>query len=60
MNGKFELDVTHKIDDELKKDTGYVIFNPVAVELTRIAVEYKKRPEDVVAIFKKIRKELLK
>ena len=60
MNGKFELDVTHKIDEDLKKDTGYIIFNPVAVELTRIAVENKKKPEEVVTIFKRIQKELLK
>lgn len=60
MNGKFELDVTHKIDEDLKKDTGYIIFNPVAVELTRIALQHKKKPEEVVTIFKKIQRELLK
>ena len=59
MNGKFELDVTHKIDSELKKDVGFIAFNPVAVELTKIAIEYKKKPEEVVAIFKKNRKGLL-
>ncbi len=59
MNGKFELEMTHKLDSELKKDVGYVVFNPVAVELTRIAVENKISPDEVLKIFKKIQKGLL-
>ena len=55
MNGTF--DVVHKIDKDLVS-LGYKS-NPAAVELTRLCLEYKKTPEEVVKIFKKINKQLI-
>ncbi|MEM3411903.1 MAG: hypothetical protein QW735_01100 [archaeon] len=56
MNGTFEL--IHKVDEELL-EVGYKHFNPIALELTKICVEYNKDPEEVVEIYKKILKKLL-
>jgi len=56
MNGKFEL--VHSIDKDLV-ELGYKTFNPTTVELTRLCLEYKKKPEEVVNIFKEVRKLLL-
>lgn len=57
--GNMDVSVTHKIEQALKKDVALLAYNKLAVELTRIAVESKTKPEDVVAVFKKIRKELV-
>lgn len=59
MNGKFELDVTHKLDNDIKKDVGLLAYNPIVTNLTELCLKYDKKPEDVVALFKKIRKALL-
>ncbi len=56
MNGKFEL--IHSIDKELV-ELGYKTFNPTAVELTKLCLEYNKKPEEVVKIFKQIQNSLL-
>ncbi len=58
MNGKFELEMTHKLDKELI-ELGYKGMNPIAVELTKLCLEYDKKPEEVVKTYKKILKELL-
>ena len=55
MNGSF--DVIHSIDKELVS-LGYKS-NPTAVELTRLCLEYKKTPDEIVRIFKKINKQLI-
>jgi hypothetical protein len=57
MEGKFDL--VHKIEPELKKDVGLIAYNKIAVELTRIAVENKAKPEEIVSIFKRIRQGIL-
>lgn len=59
MNGKFELDVTHKIDPKLKEALGYLVVNPTALELTRLAAEYKMKPDEILELFRKIRKGLV-
>ena len=58
MNGKFDLDITHKIDKDLI-ELGYKAFNPVAMELTKICVQYNKKPEEVVKVYKQIMKQIL-
>jgi hypothetical protein len=57
LEGKFDL--VHKMEPGLKKDAGLIAYNQIAVELTKIAVENKVKPEEVVAIFKKIRNGIL-
>jgi len=57
LEGKFDL--MHTMDAGLKKDVGLIAYNQIAVELTKIAVENKLRPEEVVAAFKKIRNGIL-
>lgn len=57
MEGKFDL--VHKIEPALKKDAGLIAYNQIAVELTRIAIENKVKPEEVVSMFKKIRSGIL-
>ena len=57
MEGKFDL--VHKMEPGLKKDAGLIAYNQIAVELTKIAVENKIKPEEVVSIFQKIRKGIL-
>jgi len=59
MNGKFELEMVHKLDKELT-ELGYKTFNPTAVELTKICIEQNKTPEEVLAIFMKVQQALLK
>lgn len=59
MNGKFELDVTHTIDPKLKEALGYLVVNPAAIELTKLAAEHKMKPEEILELFKKIRKGLV-
>lgn len=56
MNGKFELDVIHRVEESLKKDIGYLGTNPIVLELTRLCLEYKKKPEEVVKIFKEVQR----
>lgn len=58
MNGKFELEMTHKLDEELAK-LGFKVFSPTAVELTRLCLEYKKTPKEIVKIFKEIQQSIL-
>jgi len=58
MNGKFEIDMTHKLDSELAQ-LGFKTMNPVAMELTKICIEQKKTPKEVLAIYKEIIKGLL-
>lgn len=58
MNGKFELEMVHKLDKELAK-LGFKAFSPTAVELTKLCLEYKKTPKEILKIFKEIQKGLL-
>ena len=58
MNGKFELEMTHKIDKELV-ELGYKAYNLTAVELTKLCLEYKKQPKYVLKIYKEIQKSIL-
>lgn len=57
LEGKFDL--VHKIEPGLKKDVGLIAYNQIAVELTKIAIENKVKPEEVVSMFKKIRNGIL-
>ncbi len=57
LEGKFDL--VHKIEPGLKKDVGLIAYNQIAVELTKIAIENKVKPEEVVSTFKKIRNGIL-
>ena len=57
LEGKFDL--VHKIEPGLKKDVGLIAYNQIAVDLTKIAIENKVKPEEVVSMFKKIRNGIL-
>lgn len=63
MNGKFQLEMTHGVEDAVKKDLkealGLKIFNPIAVQLTEICFKYNKKPAEVVKIYKEIKEEIL-
>ncbi|MFH0986686.1 MAG: hypothetical protein V1911_01415 [Candidatus Micrarchaeota archaeon] len=58
MNGNFKLEMLHKLDKDLT-DLGYKAFNPAAIELTKLCLEYKKKPSDVLKMYKEIQKGLL-
>ncbi|GEM_PF-2792792 len=58
MNGKFDLELTHKLDSELTK-LGFKAANPVAVELTKICIETGKKPAEVLKVYKEVLKGLV-
>ncbi len=58
MNGKFDLELTHKLDEDLLK-MGFKTANPVAVELTKICIETGKKPEEVLKVYKEILRGLV-
>ena len=58
MNGTFDLNLTHRLDEDLVK-LGFKTANPVAVELTKICVETGKSPEEVLEVYKRVLKGLM-
>ena len=58
MNGKFDLELTHKLDKETA-ELLYKAYNATALELTRISIEHNKTPQEVLKTYKQIRDQIL-
>ena len=54
-----KLLIKHTIDSESREDIGTFLLTYIAVELTKLCVQYDKSPEEVLELFEKIKSGLV-
>ncbi len=56
---EIKLLVKHTADSETREDLGIFLITYIAVELTKICIQYNKSPREILELFEEIKSSLV-